>query len=722
MSFLYDVSPIFSRAGCNQGTCHGNASGRGGFHLSLRGEDPAFDYRSLTREAGGRRVNRADPSRSLLLLKPTARLPHGGGLRFNLSSPEFRVLAAWVARGALYDSPGAPRLQRLTVTPAEKVLVEPARSQQLLVVAQFGDGSARDVTREAAYETSEPAAAVSRQGLVSGRPGSETAVLVRFVSQQAVARITFVPRRPGFVWKPVPANNRIDTLVNRKLRSVRMLPSGLCLDETFVRRAYLDALGILPTPEETRAFLAECRAERSSLGVWECGSVGGPGHTARERLIDRLLERPEFDDFWTLKWSDLLRVEERSLDATGVAAFQSWIRQSLAHRKPLDEFARELLTAEGSTYANPEANYYRRTRTPDELAEVTAQLFMGVRLRCARCHNHPFDRWTLNDYYTFAATFARVQHKFDDLTRRDKFDTHELNGEETIFIGDPAPVRNPRTGEVMTPRLPGGADRLPAPVGDARQALARWLTRPENSYFARSMANRIWFHLMGRGIVEPVDDFRASNPPANAALLDALAQDLVAAKFDLRALVRTIMRSRTYQLSASTNWTNRDDERYFSHTQLRRLPAETLMDAISQVTGVPDRFPGYPVGMRAVQLPPTRQPNPFLKLFGKPPRETACECERSGETTLNQSFALIAGAGIDAKLCDPGNRIGQLLAAGKRDDEILDEIYLAALCRYPRSGERRALLSHLRAKRDRRSGLEDVLWAVLNSKEFLLRP
>ncbi len=485
---------------------------------------------------------------------------------------------------------------------------------------------------------------------------------------------------------------------------LRLQPSALSTDLEFLRRAYLDAIGTLPTPDEVRAFQADARPTR------------------RAALIESLLRRPEFDDFWTLKWSDVLRVEERTLDPKGVAAYRDWIRGAIHSDMGLDRMARTLLTATGSTYANPPANYYRRTRDPIELAETSAQLFMGTRMLCARCHNHPFERWKQEDYYAFAACFAKVSRKIEKVERKDKFDLHELIGEETISVAKSGSVENPRTRKVVAPRLPTATEPLEgAEADDPREAFARWLTSRENPYFARAMVNRIWYHLNGRGLVDPVDDLRESNPASNPELLDRLAGEFVRHGYSLRYVVRTIMNSRTYQLSSLPNATNAEDERFFSRAIAQRLPAEVLLDAISGACGAAGQFEGFPAGTRAIQLYAKKRKDPFLKTFGQPQRESVCECERASDTTLAQSFALISGRVVDEKIKLPENRIGALLKAGKGDRTIIEELYLASVSREPTTKELASAEKYVSSRRDRRAALEDLLWALVNSQEFLLR-
>jgi hypothetical protein len=710
--FRTEVMAVLSKAGCNQGACHGNQNGKGGFKLSLRGQDPDFDRDALARDGFARRTNPLRPEDSLVLLKPTAAVPHEGGKRFSVGSPEYDLLHRWIAAGLPADPPDAPALVRLEVTPAEQVVVEPADSVRLSVKAAFSDGSARDVTRLAVYETSNLAASVTPAGEVSRQQMGEATVLVRYLDRQAAVRLAFVPARPGYAWRDVPENNYVDHHVFAKLRSLRMLPSELCTDSVFLRRSYLDALGVLPTADEAREFLGDTRPDR------------------RARLIDRLLERPEFADFWALKWSDVLRNEEKVLDRKGVQAFHEWIRQNIVDGRPLNEFARDLIAARGSTYGDPAANFYRALRDPQARAEAVAQVFLGVRLQCARCHNHPFDRWTQDDYHGLAAFFARVQYRVVENNRRDKFDKHEFDGEQIVYQEREGEVKHPRTGEVLRPRFLGAPTPETAAEGDRLQALADWVAAPDNPFFAKAQANRVWHHLLGRGIVDPNDDFRASNPPVNGPLLDALAKDLADHHFDLRHLVRTVMNSQTYQLSAAPNDTNRDDESNFSHALVRPLQAEQLLDALSQVTGVPAEFTGQPKGLRAGQLPgvatagrsgKATAAERFLTAFGKPDRLLSCECERSDDTTLNQAFQLITGELVNGMLTEKDNRLGKLLASGKGDRDVVEELYLAALSRPPSPREADAAAGMLGRAKDCRAALEDLAWGLVNAKEFLLR-
>jgi len=713
ISFHNDVMAVLSKAGCNAGPCHGNANGKAGFKLSLRGEDPEWDFNALARDMFGRRVNPEDPDRSLILLKPTTQLAHEGGQRFRKGSVEYATLRGWIAEGLPADPPETPALSRLEVSPTEKILFDPDGEVQLQARAVFSDGSIRDVTGMAVYDTANGLVKVTHDGLVQRQDYGETTVLVRYLRAQVPVRVAFVPARPGWVWSEPSVNNYIDEHIFAKLRTLRINPSGLCTDQTFVRRAYLDLLGILPTAREARAFVADQRADK------------------RSRLVERLFTRPEFADFWALKWADLLRAEERLLDRKGIEAFQRWLRQGIAENKPLDRFARELIAARGSTYENPAANFYRAVRDPVARSEAVAQVFLGTQLHCAQCHNHPFDKWTQEDYYDWADVFARVGYKVLENRRRDNNDGHEFKGEQIVFVANKGEVKNPRTGKAAHPRFLGGQKPLTDDSDGELDALAAWITSPDNPFFARAQVNRIWFHLMGRGIVDPIDDFRATNPASHPALLDALAADLVKHQFDLRHLIRLIMNSRTYQLSATPNESNRDDDVDFSRAYVRRLTAEQLLYCQSEVVGVPVKFNGYPPGLRAAQLPGAlserrrdqkmSEVDSFLEIFGKPPRLLTCECERSGDTTMGQAFQMISGPAINELLDAPNNRLGRLLSSGQSDRDIVEELYWTALTRPPADKELNRVTVLLEKSNDKRRALEDVTWALLNAKEFVLR-
>ncbi len=713
VSFRTDVMPVLSKAGCNMGVCHGNKFGKGGFKLSLRGEAPDWDFAVLSRDQTGRRINPLEPDRSLALLKPTMQVPHEGGRRFSISSPEYSILRRWIAAGLSADSPDTPMLTRLAVEPHDVVVLEPDERVQLSVTATFSNGSRRDVTGMAVYELSNQTADVSHDGLVSRRAMGTVTVIARYLDRQVPVRLAFVPARPDFVWaRSVPANY-VDEHVFARLVQLRINPSPVCSDTVFVRRAFLDLLGILPTADEARQFVADTRPDK------------------RARLIDELLERQEFADFWALKWSDLLRIEEKTLDRKGVQGFYAWIRAGIARDKPLDQFARELIAARGSTYLEPAANYYRAMRDPIMRAESTAQVFLGTRLQCSKCHNHPFDRWTQDDYYSWANLFARVEYLVLENRRRDMNDGHEFDGEQLVLMSRSGDVKDPRTDTALPPKFLGAAENKLSPDADRLLALADWLVSPRNPRFAETMANRIWFQLLGQGIVDPIDDFRATNPPVNPPLLAALSADLVEHRFSLRHLVRTIMNSQVYQLSSAPGESNREEDINFAQARVSRLSAEQLADALAQVAGVPLSFSGYPKGMRAGELPgvsavrdrdhPPTLADQFLRTFGKPPRLQACECERTSEPTLSQAFQLVSGPLVNELLSRRDNRLGRLEQSGRPTAEIVDELFWTALSRPPTDEERHASGTYIDSSGNRREHLEDLLWGLINSNDFLMR-
>ena len=703
VSYRLDVAPTLSKAGCNSGACHGNINGKGGFRLSLRGEDATFDFVALTRDSYSRRVESARPAVSLILLKPTGQVPHEGGKRFAIGSPEYGTLLRWISEGMKDDLATAPGLVRLRVSPASRLIPAPGQSQQLAVTAEFSDGTERDVTRQASFDVNDPTqAGVSAEGRVDVKGPVETTVAVRFLSGRAVSRLAFLHDRPSFTWQGPEPINILDRKVFDKLKSLKILPSEPSTDAVFLRRAFLDAIGLPPSPEETRAFLADADPAK------------------RSKLVLRLIDRPEFADFWALKWADLLRNEEKTMGQKGVWIFQRWLRDRIDSDTPLDEFARKIVSAKGSTWVNPPAGFYRTNQDPQTAAETFGQVFLGVRLQCARCHNHPFDSWTQNDYYGLAAYFGNVDRKICDPSRRDVFDKHEVNGDVIIHLAGRPQMVQPRSGEMMRPKPPGGPRPELRDDPNALDDLADWLTR-DNPQFARNMANRVWFHLLGRGIVEPVDDFRDSNPPSNPALLDALTAEFVKGGYRLKPLVALIMTSAVYGLGSEPNPTNADDEANFARGSVRLLPAEVLLDSLGQVLEHRRRMPGAPKTLRASQFPGVALEDPFLKVFGKPDRLLTCECERSSETTLAQAFQLVNGESVRSMLEAGDNRIGRLLSSRASDLAILEELSLAILGHPANATESAGLLIHVRKATDRRIGWEDVAWAMVNSKEFLLR-
>jgi hypothetical protein len=729
VSFRNEFIAALNVSGCNQGACHGVPSGRGGFRLSLRGYNPPADYLELTRDVLGRRTDRLDPASSLIYLKGLGRVPHEGGQRFGVDSVAAQTMLAWLKQGRPDDPASLPTLKRIEVAPGPRIRKAPARWQQLAVRAHFSDGRVCDVTRLTVFSSSdEGVAQVDGNGLVELRQPGEAAILCRYLDTIQCVRLTYLEPRKGFVWKDPPENNQVDKYVFSKLKLLSIQPSELCSDQEFLRRVYLDLCGILPTPEEVRTFLADKTANK------------------RAKLIDSLLERPEHSDFWTHKWLDLLRCNRLNLQIKGSHAYRHWLLRHVKRNTPWDQVVRKLLTASGSTFANPPTNFYRgiynnrasvALREPQALAETTAQLFFGVRLQCAQCHNHPYERWTQDDYHHMAAWFAQVKAKADPFRPGVPSRPYPWMLREDAIVVYPArtgEVTQPRTGKVMAPKILG----VPAPVippgKDRREVLAALLTAPDNPFFARSTVNRLWFHLMGKGIVDPVDDFRDSNPPANEELLDALAKDFVESKFDVKRILRTIANSRTYQLSAHGNKTNQRDERYFSRALIKqkRLTAEVLLDAICAATGAPEKFTGFPLGTRAVQLPDGQvidtggqyaswDRHPFLKAFGQPAREVACECEREGDVNLARVLELKNGSVISRKLQAPGNRIDKLLSRKATGAEVVEELFLATLSRPPLPDEVKAALDVVAKAKDRRAAWQTVQWALLNTNEFLFR-
>jgi hypothetical protein len=719
VTFDRDVMAVLSKAGCNQGACHGNLNGKGGFKLSLRGQDPHIDLTTLTRDQTGRRANVVDPEQSLLLLKPTLAVAHEGGRRFDRQSPEYAILRAWIAAGMPASPDSLPKLVSLEVAPRELVLIEPRDSVALDVVATYEDGSRRDVRRLAVYEPSSGVASVSLDGVIRRGQFGDVAVLVRYLGKQASVRVSFVPERSDFIWRPQLAHTQFDLDVFANLQTLRQNPAPAADDATFVRRAFLDLLGILPTADEARAFVADESPDK------------------RARLVDGLLARPEFADRFALKWADLLRGEEKQLDERGVAVYHGWIRKSLNDGKPLDQFVRELLTTDGSTYANPPANFYRALRDPIARGEAAAQVFLGTRLQCAKCHNHPFERWTQDDYFRWAAVFARIDYKIVENKRRDDLDKHEFNGEQQVLFKDAGEVKYPNSGSEATPRFLGGdepGDAMAQTDGRARaEALATWLTQPDNRLFVDVQANRVWRQVMGIGVVEPVDDFRASNPPTNPVLLASLSRELVAGEFDLRWLVRRIANSHVYQAAGvfdEAAYRHVGDEVHFARAAVRRLEAEQLVDAVHQALDVPQAWPDAPVGMRSGQLPGVASVakkrgrgagDDFLRAFGKPTRQLVCECERSDETTLAQTFALVSGEMLHEALASEKSRLARWGSGGAPLPQVIDELYWTVLGRAPTAEEQQTCQAVLFTAEDRLVALQDLGWALLNSKEFLFR-
>jgi hypothetical protein len=729
LSFRRDFIAAINVAGCNAGACHGIPSGRGGFKLSLRGYDPAADYLELTHSALGRRTNRFDAEASLILKKGTGLVAHAGGPRLLSANPiPQEIVRAWLTEGLRDDAGDLPELIKIEVEPCSRTQLAPARMQQLAVLAHFADRTVRDVTRLTAFSSSDDGlAGVDANGLVELKQAGEAAILCRYLGIIECARLTYLEPRPGFVWSNPPVQNYVDQHIFTKLKLLNILPAELCTDQEFLRRAFLDLAGILPTPDECRAFLADAVPDK------------------RARLVDQLLERPEFADFLAYKWLDILRSNRLTIQIKGSHAYHQWLRSHIERNTPWNDVVRELLTASGSTFANPPANYFRGpyangapvVRDPQSLAEGTAQLFFGIRLQCAKCHNHPFERWTQNDYYHMAAWFSQLKAKPDALFPGAPPQPYPWQLRENalaIYAVGNEEVAHPQTGNAMAPKVPGMPAALISPGADRRVALADQVTSPANPHFARATVNRLWFHLLGRGIVDPPDDFRDSNPSANDELLEALARDFVNNHFDAKHIIRTIANSRTYQLSSHANAANPEDEKYFSHALVKRkrLTAELLLDAICTATGSPETFTGMPPGTRAVQLPDGQviytggqyaswDRHPFLKAFGQPAREAACECERESDVNLARALEMRNGELLLGKLRAPDNRLGRLLGANVPDAEVASQLFLATLSRPPLADEARSVLEHVAQAADKRAAWEDIQWALLNTNEFLFR-
>lgn len=712
-SFRNDVEPILTRLGCNQGSCHGKGAGQNGFRLSLRGYAPEWDHEWLTREFTARRVNPADPEASLLLRKPSGRTPHEGGVLMRPGSRAYQVLLDWVRAGAPGLVKDEPTVRRVFVEPESRVLKSGQR-QPLTVRAEFTDGTTRDVTWLTQFASNDAAVAeVTPDGLVTVRRPGATSIRASYQGLVAVALLTAPFEQPVKAQWYARTNNVIDEHVFRKLHELHIEPSELCGDEVFLRRVFLDTLGVLPTPAEVRTFLADRSADK------------------RAKLIDRVLDRPEFVDFWTLRLADLLQNRKESdhdvRGSKGVRRFHEWLRRQVAINRPWDELARDVLTVRGDTDRAPAIGWYvvtvgesREPHTSSVVASA-AQTFLGTRIGCAQCHNHPLEKYTQDDYYHFAGFFSRV--------RLERKEPKQGPTKLTVSTADPnqnkqpVGVVQPRTHKFLPPRP---LDRSPVtidPGQDPRDALAAWITNPANESFAGAMVNRLWAHFFNVGLVEPVDDLRASNPPSNPALWQALVKEFIAKKYDRKHVMRLILNSRAYQLSATTRPSNANDHRFASHYEARRLPAEVLLDAICQATDVPERFDGYPLGLRAVQMPDPAVKPYFLATFGKSERLTACVCERQAEVTLSHTLHLLNNDGSLRRVRDGQGRLAALLRAKKTDRAIVDELFLVSLGRLPKPSEWSALARHLAGARPgteftREVALQEVFWALLNTKEF----
>ncbi|HEY6391914.1 MAG TPA: DUF1553 domain-containing protein [Bryobacteraceae bacterium] len=693
-NFRNDVIPVMTKSGCNQGACHGALAGKNGFKLTLRGYDPEVDYDTLTRQAVGRRVSLAEPSASLMLLKPTFAIPHGGGKRFSKESLEYRILSEWIAAGAPAPNPKDPEVTGLEVFPSAATLATGA-DQQLVVRAKYSDGRVEDVSHWVKYSSNnEGVATVDDNGRVKMNGAGEVAITLYYSSRVLYSRLTvpYPNQVAAETYQKFPRRNYIDDLVLAKLKKLNIAPSNISDDATFIRRAYLEAAGILPGAEEVETFLAE------------------KSPTKRQALIDKLIARDEFVDYWAYKWSDLFLVSSRKLGSTAMWTFYDWVRDNVKRNKPWDKVAAEIFTGSGSSRENGALNYFVLHKDPIDLAETTTEAFLGQRITCARCHNHPLEKWTQKQYYEMVNLFARVGIK-----------NGNEPGDNVVFAKTSGDVMHPRLLKPLDPTpLDGKSMPLDSPI-DRRTAFAAWLTSPQNPFFARALVNRVWANFMGRGIVNPVDDMRATNPASNEELLAALTRDFIDHGYDVNYLIRTIMNSGVYQLSSESNATNQNDNVFYSKYIIKRLPAEVILDAYAQVTGVPAAYNGYPVGTRALQLPDTEVKSQFLTVFGRPARNVCDSSERSFDPTIGQALHVINGDTLNKKLSAADGYVALFLKLGLSDARIVEHVFLTAFSRYPTESEKSTLVAALsNARKDsRQQALEDMLWALLTSKEFL---
>ncbi|HEV8541952.1 MAG TPA: DUF1549 and DUF1553 domain-containing protein [Verrucomicrobiae bacterium] len=704
--FVRDVVPIMSRIGCNAGTCHGSAKGKNGFKLSLRGYDPQFDYQALITDIAGRRFNRVKAEESLMLLKPTAEVPHEGGMVLKPDSREYKLLRDWIAQGTKFEDQAKARANRIEVLPPEIDLTLPGMTQEIIVLAHYPDDSVRDVTREAVISSSSGEIATVKNAVVTGIRRGEAAILIRYEGNYATEELRVMGDRSGYQWADLSEYNFIDQHVNAKLQKMKILPSELCTDAEFVRRVSLDLTGLPPKAERVREFLAN----------------SAPSKEKRAKLVDELIGSENYVEFWANKWADLLQLSSENLGTKAIWQYRDWIRASIEQNKPYDKFVREILLANGSSYKNPAGNYYRVLREPGKIAEDVSQTFLGVRFNCNKCHDHPFERWTQNQYYEFAAYFANLSFKRGPIGKEEvKVEaggTHNVYAEEILYRNPATQVEHPKTGKVVSPKVPYGTASAITPEEDRRQAFVDWLASKDNPFFAKAMANRVWSYFFGIGIIQPVDDIRSSNPPSNAALLDALTENFIAGQFDIRQLMRTICNSRTYQLSFLPNKWNSDDQINFSHARPRRLTAEQLYDAISFVTGANKPFAGLPKGMRAVEVADGKVAgDEFLSLFGRPKRQSACECERTSNITLSHAMSLINGSTVGEAVSAPHNAIEKLVERESNNQKVVAELYYMILSRPPT--EKELNVTDFSSAPSRLEGAQDLAWALLNSPAFL---
>ena len=689
ISFHLDVMPVLMRSGCNTGSCHGAARGKDGFRLSLFGFDPKADYDRITREETVRRIDLAMPASSLLIEKSIGAVAHTGGKRFEADSQYNKTLLRWLEAGAPLDPGEPPVVSELQLFPPKAVIEGTGSTQQFLARARYTDGTDRDVTDLVVFMTSnDNSAGINPDGLVTAAARGEAFVMARFETKTIGSQVLALPKDLQYTPPPI-TGNYIDELVGAKLLKLRILPSELCSDEEFIRRVTIDISGTLPTAEEFNAFMSDTAADK------------------RGKVIERLLARKEFSEIWAMKWSEWLMVKSSpDVSYKSMFLYSSWLTDKIANNVPLDQMIRELLSATGGTFTSPATNFYQIERDTLKTAENVAQVFMGFRTQCAQCHNHPFDRWTMDDYYSFAAFFAQIGRKQGEDYR-----------ETVVFNSGGGDVRHLVGGRVMPPKFLGG--QVPDVQGkDRRVVLAEWLTSPENPYFATNVSNRVWAHFLGKGIVEPVDDIRISNPASNPELFEALGKKLVEYKFDFRQLVRDICNSHAYQRSLVRNSSNETDERNFAHANVRRIPAEMLLDCINQVTETKEKFQGLPLGARAVQIADGQTSTYFLTTFGRAKRETVCACEANTDPSLSQALHMLNGDAVHGKVAQ-GGVVKKLLEQGQTPEQVIENLYVRCLSRKPSADEQQKLLAIVAGAENPQAGLDDVFWAILNSREFL---
>ena len=692
VSFKLDVMPVFMKAGCNTGSCHGSARGQDRFMLSLFGYDPEGDHYRITREQGTRRINLAIPEESMLIEKAIGTVPHTGGKLFSKNSKHWKTLVDWLKDGANEDPKDIAKPTNIELFPPSALLEGEGATQQMTVLAHYSDGSTRDVTSLTVFKSSnDVSAAVDEKGLVTAGIRGEAFMMARFNIFTVGVPMVVIPEDLKYQRPQLPANNYVDSHVHNKLHKLRMTPSEVCSDQVFVRRLYLDITGLLPTFEESADFLADASPDK------------------RSKLIDKLLEKKEFTELWVMKFAELLQIhtdDNQGMSYKATLLYFNWLKDRIASNVPMDKIVKDLLTSKGGTFTNPATNFYQVEQDNLKITENVAQVFMGMRLQCAQCHNHPFDRWTQDEYFSFASFFSQVGRKRAADPR-----------ESIIYNRNSGEINHPVHKKPMTPKFLGD-DTPKIPKGsDRREILAEWLASPKNPFFARNLANLVWAHFFGQGIIEPVDDVRISNPPSNPELLDELSAKFTEYNYDFKKLIRDVCNSRIYQLSTKTNASNESDTRNFARSHLRRLRAEVMLDVISQTTETKNKFQGLPLGAKAIQIADGRVSNYFLTTFGRAKRETVCSCEVVMEPSLSQALHLLNGDTTNTRIRQ-GKVVESSLKAGKKPDQIIDELYLRCYSRKPSTAEKTNLLASLDSENPR-EGLEDIFWALLNSKEFM---